>query len=116
MNDALCFLPATALAAHVRKGEITCVEVVSAFLRRIESRNGALHAFIAVTGERALREAGTRDAASAGDKAAAPLLGVPLAVKDLIDVAGVPTTGGSRVLFDNVAATDAAVVASLSGR
>jgi aspartyl-tRNA(Asn)/glutamyl-tRNA(Gln) amidotransferase subunit A len=115
MNEEICFLPATTLAAHVRKGDITCVQVVSAFLRRIESRNAVLKAFIAVTGQRALQQARTWDAAGVSAKTSASLLGVPLAVKDLIDVSGVPTTGGSRVLLDNVAETDAPVVASLAG-
>ena len=67
-----------------------------------------------MTAERALREARAWDQASVEAKASAPLLGVPLAVKDLIDVAGAPTTGGSRVLFDNLPAEDAETVAVLA--
>jgi aspartyl-tRNA(Asn)/glutamyl-tRNA(Gln) amidotransferase subunit A len=115
MTDEICFAAATALAAGIRKGEFSCAEVASAFLRRIESRNAALHAFITVTGDRALQEAKARDAANTEQKAAAMLLGVPIAIKDLIDVAGVPTTGGSRVLHDNVPEADAPVVAGLAG-
>jgi aspartyl-tRNA(Asn)/glutamyl-tRNA(Gln) amidotransferase subunit A len=97
------------LAGRLRAGELSPREAVEASLERIAALDGHLNAFISVRAEEALREAEL--AASAGDRG--PLWGVPLAVKDVIDVVGARTTAGSRLLADNVAAADAEVVARL---
>jgi aspartyl-tRNA(Asn)/glutamyl-tRNA(Gln) amidotransferase subunit A len=94
-----------ALVRALRAGELTPVEAVGAALGRIDELDGSLNAFISVRAEEALREA---EAAPPG-----PLWGVPVAVKDVIDVAGTPTTAGSRILAANVAAEDAAAVVRL---
>ena len=91
----LITLPATRVVELVRAGEVTPVELVEASLRRIEAVDGDLNALPTVCAERAL--------ADAADVAAdAPLAGLPLAVKDLTDVAGVRTTYGSPVYADHV--------------
>jgi aspartyl-tRNA(Asn)/glutamyl-tRNA(Gln) amidotransferase subunit A len=85
------------------------VEAVEASLARIEALDGGLNAFISVRAEEALVEA----RALARFRGRGPLWGVPVAVKDVIDVAGTRTTAASRILADNVALRDADCVAGL---
>ena len=94
-----------AVASRIRAGELSPREAVESYLGRIEQADGALNAYISVRAEAALAEA---DAAPDG-----PLRGVPVAVKDVIDVAGMPTTAGSRILAHNVAQRDAVCVERL---
>ncbi len=98
-----------ALAERLRAGELSPVEAVTSALDRVRALDGALNAFITVRGDEALREA---ELAQASPERG-PLWGVPLAVKDVIDVAGTPTTAGSRILATNVPAADAEVVTRL---
>jgi aspartyl-tRNA(Asn)/glutamyl-tRNA(Gln) amidotransferase subunit A len=100
------------LAARLRAGEISPREAVSFYLERIDRLGGAVNAYITVLGDEALAEA-ARLERERGDRG--PLWGVPLAVKDVIDVAGVRTTGASKALADNVAREDATAVARLRG-
>jgi len=102
----------TALAAGLRARRFSSVELVRAFLARIDRHQGALNAFISVTGERALKEAQAADAALAAGAPGA-LLGVPIAHKDIFCTRGVRTTCGSRMLDNFVAPYDATVVAKL---
>jgi aspartyl-tRNA(Asn)/glutamyl-tRNA(Gln) amidotransferase subunit A len=96
-----------ALAAAIRRGELSPREAVADALERIGRADRAYNSFITVRGEEALAEAGALPDASG------PLHGVPLGVKDVIDVAGTRTTAASKVLADNVATSDATVVARL---
>jgi aspartyl-tRNA(Asn)/glutamyl-tRNA(Gln) amidotransferase subunit A len=97
------------LARALRAGELSPREAVERYLRRIETLDGELNAYIAVRAEEALAEA---DALlESGERG--PLWGVPVAAKDVIDVAGTPTTAASRVLPDRLPAEDAHVVAQL---
>ena len=96
-----------AFAAAIRRGELSPREAVEAALDRIERDDGAFNSFLTVRGEEALAEA------DALGEPSGPLHGVPLAVKDVIDVAGARTTAASKVLADNVATADATVVARL---
>jgi aspartyl-tRNA(Asn)/glutamyl-tRNA(Gln) amidotransferase subunit A len=93
-----------ALVSRLRAGELSPREAVEGYLARIEERR-ELNAYITVRAEEALAEA---EAPARG-----PLYGAPIAVKDVIDVAGSRTTAGSAILRDNVATRDAAVVARL---
>jgi amidase len=86
-------LSATALAAQVRDGATTAVEVARAHLARIAARDPGLGAFESVDAERVLAEAGAVDARP--DRFALPLAGVPVAVTDDVPVAGHPTRHGS---------------------
>jgi aspartyl-tRNA(Asn)/glutamyl-tRNA(Gln) amidotransferase subunit A len=95
------------IARRIRDGELTPREAVESYLERIEQLDGALNAYISVRAEEALAEA---DAAPPG-----PLHGVPVAVKDVIDVAGSATTAASEILRDNIVARDAACVERLRG-
>jgi aspartyl-tRNA(Asn)/glutamyl-tRNA(Gln) amidotransferase subunit A len=93
------------IAAQIRAGELSPREAVESYLERIEAHSD-LNAYISVRAEEALAEA---DSAPPG-----PLHGVPVAVKDVIDVAGTRTTAASKVLADAPPATrDAATVAGL---
>jgi amidase len=107
-------LTALEAAAAVRTGEVTPTELVEHALARIAERDAALGAFITVTPERALDAArrAERRLRTGGDLP--PLLGVPTAIKDLNNTAGVRTTYGSAVFADFVPAVDDAVVTKLA--
>jgi aspartyl-tRNA(Asn)/glutamyl-tRNA(Gln) amidotransferase subunit A len=98
----------TALAQAIRRGELSPREAVQDALDRIERDNTAYNAFLTVRAEEALAEADALPASPVG-----PLHGVPVGVKDVIDVAGTRTTAASKVLADNVASADATVVTRL---
>jgi aspartyl-tRNA(Asn)/glutamyl-tRNA(Gln) amidotransferase subunit A len=100
-------------ARMVREGEATSVELVERALDRIGALDGRVGAFVAVLADRALAEAAERDAERRRGEALGPLHGVPVAVKDLIDVTGAVTGAGSPKLAGNLAAADAEVVARL---
>jgi aspartyl-tRNA(Asn)/glutamyl-tRNA(Gln) amidotransferase subunit A len=91
------------IAALVRAGEISPVEVVEATLRRIEAVDSQVNAFVAIAAERALAAARRQEERLARGDSPGPLAGVPFGVKDLEDVAGLPTTYGSVPFRDNVA-------------
>jgi aspartyl-tRNA(Asn)/glutamyl-tRNA(Gln) amidotransferase subunit A len=88
---------ATAIVRAVAMREVSAEEVATAHLDRIAARDEPLGAYLHVTRERALQSARRVDAAVAAG-ARLPLAGVPVAVKDILHVAGVPTTCGSRIL------------------
>jgi aspartyl-tRNA(Asn)/glutamyl-tRNA(Gln) amidotransferase subunit A len=88
-------------------------EQVEQALGRIQALDGRLGAFVTVLAEQARAEAAARDAERAAGRVRGPLHGVPVAVKDLIDVAGVVTTAGSPKLAGNRAERDAPLVARL---
>jgi aspartyl-tRNA(Asn)/glutamyl-tRNA(Gln) amidotransferase subunit A len=95
-----------------RRAEIPATVLAQAFLDRIGELDGLFNAFITVTPELALADARRADEARAAGRPL-PLDGMPIAVKDLIDVAGVRMTGASRLFEHRVAEEDAAVVARL---
>ena len=97
------------LAGALRAGELSPREAVERYLRRIEEIDGELNAYITVRADEALAEA---DALERTHERG-PLWGVPVALKDVIDVAGTPTTAASRILADYVPEQDAHVVARL---
>jgi aspartyl-tRNA(Asn)/glutamyl-tRNA(Gln) amidotransferase subunit A len=88
---------AGAIAAAVREGRTSATEVTEAALARITANNARLNAFTDVVAERARQTAGVMDAALARGEPAGRLAGVPFAVKNLFDVAGLPTRAGSRI-------------------
>ncbi|HZM53291.1 MAG TPA: Asp-tRNA(Asn)/Glu-tRNA(Gln) amidotransferase subunit GatA, partial [Vicinamibacteria bacterium] len=89
---------AAEIARRVAARETSAEAVARAHLDRISARDPSLDAFLAVTADRALAQARRVDAAIAGGGAAGPLAGVPVAVKDLLDIEGTVTTCGSRLL------------------
>jgi Asp-tRNA(Asn)/Glu-tRNA(Gln) amidotransferase A subunit family amidase len=110
----LCWLPATELAALIRRRRVSPVEVVDAVLARIEQVNPRLNAYVTVTADEARR------AAKAAERALGkrgvrlgPLHGVPFSVKDLVVTRGVRTTFGTPLYRDNVPTEDAPIVERL---
>ena len=97
----------------VQKKEVSPVELTQACLARIEKLNPALNAFITLTAESALHEAKKAEAEIGRGEWRGPLHGIPLAVKDLVETAGVRTTAASAVLEDYVPKEDAEVVQRL---
>ncbi len=103
-------LSAAGIARCVREGHRSAVAVVDAFLDRITARNDRTNAFVTVTADRAREAAREAAAAVEAGEELGPLHGVPVAIKDLEDVAGVPTTQGSLLFEDAVATSNATVV------
>ena len=101
-------------AAAVRAGEVSPTELVRHALSRIEALDAGLGAFVTVTPERALAAAAAADRAALRGGELPPLLGVPTAIKDLNNTAGVRTTFGCTVFADFVPTTDDAVVTKLA--
>jgi aspartyl-tRNA(Asn)/glutamyl-tRNA(Gln) amidotransferase subunit A len=112
-TDALCDLDLTGVSDAIHTGKTSSVEATEAYLRRIERHDGVLKAYITVMADRALAQARAADAELRGGARRGPLHGVPLALKDLIAVAGVRMTAGSRVLADHVPDRDADVTERL---
>lgn len=106
-------LTIAALAGRLRSGEVTAEAVTEGCLEAIARRNPATNAFITVTGDLALAQARQADRERSAGLDRGPLHGVPLSLKDLLDVAGVATTAASRVRSRHVATTDAPVVSRL---
>ncbi|CAM2844418.1 1-carboxybiuret hydrolase subunit AtzE [Methylobacterium mesophilicum] len=105
---------AATIAAAFAQGRTTARATVAATLERIAGIDGRVGAFTDVLPERALARADALDAARARGEPAGPLAGVPFAVKNLIDVAGLPTRAGSKINRDRPpAARDGAVVRRL---
>src|SRR5207245_692607 len=105
---------ARSIAASVRAGKARARDVVAGALERIARRDGALNAFTAVLGERALADADSIDRRLAAGDDPGPLAGVPFAAKNLSDVAGLATLAGSKINAGNPPATrDATAVARL---
>ena len=84
-------------STKIERREISAVELTRACLDRIAARNETLRAFITVTDAQAMAEAARADADIAAGHYRGPLHGIPISVKDLVDVAGTPTTSGSNV-------------------
>src|SRR5262245_54219331 len=97
----------------VQKRQVSPFELTEACLKRIEQLDPVLKAFITVTAESALEEAKNAEAEIARGEWKGPLHGIPLAVKDLAETAGVRTTAASAVLEHNVPSEDAEVVRRL---
>lgn len=98
----------------LRDRRLSSLELTQGCLANIERLNPLLNAFITVTAELAEHQARTADAEIAAGDYCGPLHGIPIALKDLIDVAGVPTTAASMQLQDHVAIEDAEIVSQLN--
>ncbi len=96
-NTDPCFLPVHQLAAEIAARRLSPVDVVEAFLARIAAHNEKLHAYIAVYAEDARLAAEAAEKAIRAGHAVGPLHGVPIGLKDLIDLEGRVTTGGTMV-------------------
>lgn len=112
-NGELWRLTLEELAPLLREGQLSPVEVTQAYLERIDALNPTLNAFITVTGDQALADARRYEEEIRRGDYRGPLHGVPVALKDLYDTAGVPTTAASRIYADRVPDEDATSVARL---
>ncbi|TWG09042.1 Asp-tRNA(Asn)/Glu-tRNA(Gln) amidotransferase subunit GatA [Saccharopolyspora dendranthemae] len=110
---SLTGLTASELAAKLAAGEVTSVEVTQAHLDRIAAVDSLVHAFLHVDAEGALAAARKADEDRAAGKAASPLAGVPLALKDVLTTTDMPTTVGSKMLEGWMAPYDATVTRRL---
>ncbi|WEV28924.1 amidase [Streptomyces sp. 71268] len=106
-------LTLTEASAALRSGELSATELTGSVLERIEAVDARVGAYVTVTDEAARAAAERADAERAAGRDRGPLHGVPGGLKDLIDVAGLPTTASSRARSGHVASTDAAVTARL---
>ena len=98
---------------RLRAGEVTSEQVTEDCLRRIGVDNPRLNAFITVTADEARQQARELDQELAAGHDRGPLHGVPLSIKDLLDVRGTPTTAASHVRDGHIAGGDAAAITSL---
>jgi amidase len=113
VGAALWELDAVELRRLLAAGEVSAVEVVGAHLERIEAVDPALNAIVTLVPERALAEAEEADSARARGETVGLLHGLPIAIKDLVDTAGIRTTYGSPIYRDHVPEQDAALVRRL---
>lgn len=104
---------ATELAELIRSRKVSSVEVVEAHLRRIEAVNPSVNAVVLVVGEQALESAAMADRATATGNDLPRFHGVPFTVKEIIDVAGTPTTQGMRAFANAFPTRDAPAVERL---
>jgi aspartyl-tRNA(Asn)/glutamyl-tRNA(Gln) amidotransferase subunit A len=100
-------------AAQLRRREITSAEITERCLQRIDALDGRLNAFILVTADEARVQARAADDEIHRGTDRGPLHGVPISVKDLLDVRGTPTTAASRVREGHIADRDARLVSRL---
>lgn len=97
----------------IRTGQLSPVELVQSCLDRIESLNPALNTYLTVMADAALAAAKVAEQAVTAGDALGPLHGVPVALKDNCEVAGVRMTGGTPFLRDDIATADAEIVSRL---
>jgi aspartyl-tRNA(Asn)/glutamyl-tRNA(Gln) amidotransferase subunit A len=114
MSD-LHWLPAAEAARAIAARELSPVELTQALLDRIERLDPKLNVFIRLDGDAAMAAARAAEAELMAGRPRGPLHGVPVGIKDIIDVAGLPTTCHSKILIDNVATSDAVCVTRLRG-
>src|SRR5215510_14047628 len=111
--DGLAFMSAAESAAVIATKQVLPVDLVQAYLARIERLDGHLHAYITVLRDDALAAASQAEQALQRGGALPPLFGVPMAVKDQFWTKGILTTNGSRVYRDFVPSEDATIVTRL---
>jgi aspartyl-tRNA(Asn)/glutamyl-tRNA(Gln) amidotransferase subunit A len=112
MSD-LTHLTIAEAADLLARREIAAVELTEAHLRRIDAHDTHLNSFITVTSDHALTQARAADAELTRGVRRGPLHGIPLALKDLYDTAGIRTTAGSTFFADRIPDTDARAVTLL---
>jgi len=114
-EDDLCFTSAVDLREMIRSRTVSPIEIVEAFLRRIDAINPYLNAYVTPMPEAALAAAKEAERALESGKGLGPLSGIPFSIKDLSWTAGVRSTSGSQVFEDFVAPEDDPVVALMRG-
>ena len=112
-RDDFAFLTISELSELIRARKVSSVEVTRAVLERIEKFNPVLNAYITVTADLAMKSAREAESEIQHNRWRGPLHGVPLALKDLFDTAGIRTTAASELFKDRVPEQDAEVVRRL---
>ena len=112
-SENLSELSLAEASARLRAGSVTSTQLVEACLARIQTYNPKINAFITVLREQALRQAKEAEAELRAGRSRGPLHGIPIALKDNIDTAGIRTTAASAVFDDRVPKEDATVVTKL---
>jgi len=114
MPDELAFLSLTEAVRRIRSGDLSPVKYTQALLDHIAAHDGQLDSFLRVLDDGALESAALAEIAVKNGETLGPLHGVPFALKDIVDVAGLPTTAHSQILAQQPPKTDhAAVTAKL---
>jgi amidase len=113
MTADLHYLSLVDISKRIQRRDLSSVEIVTTLLARIAAFEPRLNGFLQVMGDTALADAKRADAELNRGQWRGPMHGVPIGIKDLIDVAGVPTTSGTEIMKDRVPAADATVVARL---
>jgi len=114
VND-LHWMTVAEVAWAIAARNLSPVELMEALLERIARLDPKLNAFIRLDADVAIHAARAAEAEIASGRQRGPLHGVPVGIKDIIDVAGLPTTCHSKLLIDNIASTDAVCVSRLRG-
>ena len=114
-QDEPAFAPVHALVAELAAGRLSSTQLVETCLARIQSHGEKLHAFVAVYADQALRAAHAADEAIAAGHRVGPFHGIPVALKDIIDLEGRITTGGSKVWEKRVSPHTATLARKLVG-
>jgi aspartyl-tRNA(Asn)/glutamyl-tRNA(Gln) amidotransferase subunit A len=109
----LCFTPATELASAIRAKKLSSVEITSTVLDRIKALEPKLNGFAHLAADEALDAAAKADAALAKGASPGPLHGIPVSIKDLEPVRGMPFEGGTYLRKGDIAPADNVVVARL---
>src|SRR2546430_5725783 len=109
----VAFMTIAELDRSYRSRELSPVEVTKALLGRIAAHDGKLHSFLRVTEEVALAAAAAAERELMAGTRRGPMHGIPYALKDIIETAGIPTTGHSKLRQDHVPAHDAELVRRL---
>ena len=112
-NTELHYKPITEQAAMLRGGDVSPVELTSAYLDRIEALNGELGAYITVMGEQAMAQARQAESEMQAGEDKGALHGIPVGIKDIIYTEGTLTSGGSKVLADFIPDEDSTIVRRL---
>lgn len=111
MNETdLAFTPALELAKLIRRREVSPLELVEIYLKRIQQLNPELGSYFTVTSELAIADATAKTELLTTSAELPPFFGVPISIKDLNTVAGVPCTYGNPALLNNIADSDDGVV------
>lgn len=113
MTSELHLLTLSQLSQLIAAKRLSPVEVTEHFLGRIEALDGQVNSFITVTADLARQQASNAEAEIMAGRLRGRLHGIPFALKDIYNTAGIRTTAASRLLVDNVPTTDAAVTKRL---
>ena len=112
-NDPLLNISINSFAKKLRKGEINCEQIVTSYLNRIKAVNDKLNAFIFIDEKKAINNAIAIDKLLKSGVDLGPLMGLPIAIKDICSVNNMPTTNGSIVNSDDITGKEGSLVKRL---